>query len=104
MPFMGDTQVGLEKGTVASGSGLHVWGFKDIYSNAKMRETMNYGKRKYTKMLETLNSLLKGEEQQLTGKPLRIRVADTPLAMIAMRLPLPRVAQKYPVENLILDK
>ena len=67
-------------------------------------------KEKYTKMMETVNTVLKAEEKQLIGKPLRkrsmqiwISAADTLLATIAMRLPLPRAAQKYPVENLIGD-
>ena len=64
-----------------------------------VRETMNDGKEKCTKKLETLNIVQNGEEQQLIGKRMRISAADTPLAMIAMRLPLPRVAQKYTVEN-----
>ena len=34
-----------------------------------MCETMNDGKEKYTKMLGTLNILLKDEEPQLTGNP-----------------------------------
>merc|ERR1719169_78820 len=54
-----------------------------------------------------LGVTLKGEEKQLTGKPLMkrtmqlwINAADTLLAMIVTKLPSPRVAQKYRVENL----
>ena len=72
-----------------------------------MRAIMNDDKEKYTKMMETLNIVLKGEEKQLIGKPLMkrsmqiwINAADTLLAMIVMRLPSPRAAQKYRVENL----
>ena len=60
-------------------------------------------KKNTPRCFEILNNVQNGEEQQLIGKPLRISAADTPLAMIAMRLPLPRAAQKYPVENLKRD-
>ena len=75
-----------------------------------MRATVNGGKEKYTKMMETPNTVLKGEEKQLISKHLRkrstqiwISAVDTLLAMIVMRLPLPRAAQMYRVENLIRD-
>merc|ERR1711870_11670 len=62
---------------------------------------------KYEKMMTTLGIVLKGDEKQLTGKPLMkrtmqiwINAADTLLSMIVTRLPSPRVAQKYRVENL----
>jgi len=68
---------------------------------------MNDDKAKYEKMMGTLNIVLKGDEKVLTGKPLMkramqiwINAADTLLAMIVMRLPSPRTAQKYRVENL----
>merc|ERR1712194_967497 len=48
-----------------------------------------------------------GDEKSLTGKPLMkrtmqiwINAADTLLSMIVTKLPSPRVAQKYRVENL----
>jgi len=57
--------------------------------------------------METLGVVLKGDDKQLTGKPLMkrtmqiwINAADTLLSMIVMKLPSPRVAQKYRVENL----
>merc|ERR1719174_3631418 len=72
-----------------------------------MRAIMNDDKDKYTKMMETLGVVLKGDDKQLTGKPLMkrtmqiwINAADTLLSMIVMKLPSPRVAQKYRVENL----
>merc|ERR1719174_3694426 len=72
-----------------------------------MRAIMNDDKAKYEKMMGTLNIVLKGDEKLLTGKPLMkramqiwINAADTLLAMIVMRLPSPRTAQKYRVENL----
>merc|ERR1711868_136638 len=58
-------------------------------------------------MMGTLGITLKGDDKQLTGKPLMkrtmqiwINAADTLLSMIVLRLPSPRVAQKYRVENL----
>merc|ERR1719316_1823185 len=75
--------------------------------NQLMRAIMDDQKDKYTKMMETLGIVLKGDEKQLTGKPLMkrsmqiwINAADTLLSMIVMRLPSPRAAQKYRVENL----
>merc|ERR1719188_740308 len=57
--------------------------------------------------MTTLGIVLKGDEKQLTGKPLMkrsmqiwINAADTLLSMIVTKLPSPRVAQKYRVENL----
>merc|ERR1719248_457143 len=54
-----------------------------------------------------LGVTLKGDEKQLTGKPLMkrtmqiwINAAETLLAMIVTKLPSPRQAQKYRVENL----
>merc|ERR1719191_2192060 len=68
---------------------------------------MNDDKAKYEKMMTTLGVVLKGDDKQLTGKPLMkrtmqiwINAADTLLAMIVTKLPSPRVAQKYRVENL----
>merc|ERR1711953_860102 len=64
-------------------------------------------KEKYSKMMETLGIVLKGDDKGLTGKPLMkrtmqiwINAADTLLAMIVTKLPSPRAAQKYRVENL----
>merc|ERR1712190_204643 len=75
--------------------------------NQLMRAIMNDDKEKYTKMMTTLGVVLKGDEQNLTGKPLMkramqiwINAADTLLSMIVTKLPSPRVAQKYRVENL----
>merc|ERR1719265_324252 len=58
-------------------------------------------------MMETLGIVLKGDEKSLTGKPLMkramqiwINAADTLLSMIVLRLPSPRAAQKYRVDNL----
>merc|ERR1712137_697586 len=68
---------------------------------------MNDEKEKYEKMMSTLGIVLKGDEKSLLGKPLMkrtmqvwINAADTLLAMIATKLPSPRAAQKYRVENL----
>merc|ERR1711870_228890 len=62
---------------------------------------------KYEKMMGTLGIVLKGDEKQLQGKPLMkrtmqiwINAADTLLSMIVTKLPSPKVAQKYRVENL----
>merc|ERR1711868_322267 len=58
-------------------------------------------------MMGTLGITLKGDDKQLTGKPLMkrtmqiwINAADTLLSMIVSKLPSPVVAQKYRVENL----
>merc|ERR1719254_111399 len=75
--------------------------------NQLMRAIMNDEKEKYEKMMTTLGIVLKGDEKSLLGKPLMkrtmqvwINAADTLLAMIVTKLPSPRVAQKYRVENL----
>merc|ERR1712050_408663 len=75
--------------------------------NQLMRAIMNDEKEKYEKMMGTLSITLKGDDKQLTGKPLMkrtmqiwINAADTLLAMIVTKLPSPRQAQKYRVENL----
>merc|ERR1711881_287243 len=72
-----------------------------------MVATMNDDKAKYEKMMTTLGIVLKGDEKNLTGKPLMkramqiwINAAETLLSMIVVRLPSPRQAQKYRVENL----
>merc|ERR1719428_2297853 len=72
-----------------------------------MRAIMDGQKEKYTKMMSTLGIVLKGDEKSLEGKPLMkrtmqiwINAADTLLAMIVTKLPSPRKAQKYRVENL----
>merc|ERR1711988_1382895 len=61
----------------------------------------------YEKMMTTLQIVLKGDEKHLTGKALMkrtmqiwINAADTLLQMLVTKLPSPRVAQKYRVENL----
>merc|ERR1712242_258559 len=75
--------------------------------NQLMTAIMNDDKAKYEKMMTTLGIVLKGDEKNLTGKPLMkrtmqvwINAADTLLAMIVTKLPSPRDAQKYRVENL----
>merc|ERR1712176_1669877 len=75
--------------------------------NQLMRAIMDDQKDKYEKMMTTLGIVLKGDEKQLIGKPLMkrtmqiwINAADTLLSMIVSKLPSPRVAQKYRVENL----
>jgi len=75
--------------------------------NQLMKAILNDEKEKYEKMMTTLGIVLKGDDKQLTGKPLMkramqiwINAADTLLAMIVTKLPSPRVAQKYRVENL----
>merc|ERR1712166_431591 len=75
--------------------------------NQLMRAIMNDDKTKYEKMMQTLGIVMKGDEKLLTSKPLMkramqiwINAADTLLSTIVMRLPSPRVAQKYRVENL----
>merc|ERR1712232_896613 len=75
--------------------------------NTLMTSIMNDDKAKYEKMMGSLGIVLKGDEKQLTGKPLMkrtmqiwINAADTLLSMIVSKLPSPRAAQKYRVENL----
>merc|ERR1712070_16288 len=72
-----------------------------------MRAIMNDDKAKYEKMMTTLGITLKGDDKQLTGKPLMkrtmqiwINAADTLLSMIVSKLPSPVQAQKYRTENL----
>merc|ERR1719493_96789 len=75
--------------------------------NQLMNAIMNDEKDKYEKMMGTLGIVLKGDEKSLTGKPLMkrtmqvwINAADTLLSMIVTKLPSPKTAQKYRVENL----
>merc|ERR1712038_1577560 len=75
--------------------------------NQLMTAIMNDDKAKYEKMMVTLGIQLKGDDRHLEGKPLMkrtmqiwINAADTLLPMIVTKLPSPRVAQKYRVENL----
>jgi len=75
--------------------------------NQLMRAIMDENKDKYEKMMTTLGITLKGDDKALTGKPLMkrtmqiwINAADTLLSMIVTRLPSPRQAQKYRVQNL----
>jgi elongation factor 2 len=75
--------------------------------NQLMNAIMNDDKAKYEKMMTTLGIVLKGDEKNLVGKPLMkrtmqvwINAADTLLSMIVTKLPSPRDAQKYRVENL----
>merc|ERR1712127_737048 len=75
--------------------------------NQLMTAIMQDNKEKYEKMMGTLGIVLKGDDKQLTGKPLMkrtmqiwINAADTLLSMIVTKLPSPRQAQKYRVENL----
>merc|ERR1719197_1381961 len=72
-----------------------------------MTSIMKDDKAKYEKMMTTLQIVLKGDDKNLTGKPLMkrtmqlwINAADTLLQMLVTKLPSPRVAQKYRVENL----
>merc|ERR1712232_474105 len=75
--------------------------------NQLMRAVVDDQKDKYSKMMETLGIVIKGDDKNLTGKPLMkrcmqiwINAADTLLSMIVTKLPSPRTAQKYRVENL----
>jgi len=75
--------------------------------NQLMRAIMDDQKEKYEKMMTTLGIVLKGDDKNLQSKPLMkrtmqiwINAADTLLSMIVTKLPSPRVAQKYRVENL----
>merc|ERR1711988_1113962 len=75
--------------------------------NSLMTAIMNDDKAKYEKMMGTLGIVLKGDEKQLTGKPLMkrtfqiwINAAETLLSMIVTKLPSPVVAQKYRCSNL----
>jgi len=75
--------------------------------NQLMKAIMNDDKEKYEKMMTSLNIVLKGDEKSLQGKALMkrtmqiwINAADTLLTMIVTKLPSPRTAQKYRVENL----
>merc|ERR1711920_140915 len=75
--------------------------------NQLMTAIMNDNKEKYEKMMTTLQITLKGDDKHLTGKALMkrtmqlwINAADTLLQMLVTKLPSPRVAQKYRVENL----
>merc|ERR1712051_130004 len=75
--------------------------------NQLMRAIMDDQKEKYEKMMGTLGIVLKGDDKALQGKPLMkrtmqiwINAAGTLLSMIVTKLPSPRVAQKYRVENL----
>merc|ERR1712232_1024995 len=75
--------------------------------NQLMTAIMQDKKEKYEKMMTTLQITLKGDDKHLTGKPLMkrtmqlwINAADTLLQMLVTKLPSPRVAQKYRVENL----
>lgn len=74
----------------------------------KLFDTIMNGKvEQYTKMLKSLNVILKGEEKDLLGKPLLKTVmrkflpaAEALLEMFVRHLPSPKTAQKYRVENL----
>merc|ERR1712232_800197 len=75
--------------------------------NQLMTAIMQDKKEKYEKMMTTLQIVLKGDDKHLTGKALMkrtmqiwINAADTLLQMLVTKLPSPRVAQKYRVENL----
>ncbi len=68
---------------------------------------MNHEMEKVNKMLASLSIVLKGEEKDLTGKPLLKAVmkkflpaADALLEMIVLHLPSPAAAQKYRVDVL----
>merc|ERR1712226_1655954 len=75
--------------------------------NQLMTAIMQEKKEKYEKVMTTLGVVLKGDEKHLTSKPLMkrtmqiwINAADTLLSMLVSKLPSPRAAQKYRVENL----
>merc|ERR1711979_117099 len=75
--------------------------------NQLMTSIMNEDKPKYEKMMTTLQIVLKGDDKNLTGKPLMkrtmqiwINAADTLLSMIVTKLPSPAKAQKYRVKNI----
>merc|ERR1712072_131669 len=75
--------------------------------NQLMTSIMKDDKAKYEKMMGTLGIVLKGDDKNLTWEPLMkrtmqvwINAAETLLSMIVTKLPSPRVAQKYRVENL----
>merc|ERR1719395_162604 len=75
--------------------------------NQLMRAIMDDQKEKYEKVMTSLGITLKGDDKHLTGKPLMkrtmqlwINAADTLLQMLVTKLPSPRAAQKYRVENL----
>merc|ERR1712190_113509 len=75
--------------------------------NQLMRSITNEDKEKYEKMMTTLGIVLKGDDKSLTGKQLMkrtmqvwINAADTLLQMLVTKLPSPKAAQKYRVENL----
>merc|ERR1712072_255581 len=75
--------------------------------NQLMTSIMKDDKEKYSKMMETLGIQIKGDDKNLTWEPLMkrtmqvwINAAETLLSMIVTKLPSPRVAQKYRVENL----
>jgi len=68
---------------------------------------MNHEQEKVGKMLGSLNIQLKGDEKDLTGKPLLKAVmktflpaADALLEMIVLHLPSPATAQKYRIDVL----
>merc|ERR1719394_2123207 len=72
-----------------------------------IENTVANKKEIYEPMLTKLNIALNQDEKNLTGKPLMkrtmqvwINAADTLLSMIVTKLPSPKVAQKYRVENL----
>ena len=62
---------------------------------------------KYEKMMDRLGIVLKGEDRELTGKALMKHVmqnwlscGESLLSMVVTKLPSPKVAQRYRVENL----
>jgi len=81
--------------------------FCQFIMNPIARAILNDDKAKCEKMMGTLGIIVKGDDKNLVGKPLIkrtmkiwINAADTLLAMIVTKLPSPRAAQKYRVENL----
>jgi len=72
-----------------------------------LRAIVRGEREKYERMLGALGIALKGADRQLTGKALTrramqswINAADTVLRMIVTKLPSPKTAQRYRVENL----
>eukprot|EP00435_Cladocopium_sp_Y103_P066293 s143_g28.t1 len=75
--------------------------------NQLIRAIMDKDSEKYEKMMERLGIVLKGEDKNLTGKALMkhvmqnwINAGESLVAMVVMKLPAPKLAQRYRVENL----
>eukprot|EP00438_Fugacium_kawagutii_P035184 Skav232759 [mRNA] locus=scaffold1229:118040:131707:+ [translate_table: standard] len=95
---MGDLQVRPELGNVAFGSGLHGWGFSI---------------ERFAKILSAKTGTDSGcdgdgcDDKSLTGKALMkhvmqnwINAGESLVSMVVTKLPAPKLAQRYRVENL----